>query len=654
MLGVVAFHAQRGLLPGGFAGVDVFFVISGFLITRIILSEREAQKFSLPFFYAKRAKRILPALLVVTAFVWVVGWLWADPKQFREIGGHIEGSSYFTVNLWLLRGTTAVGGYFDSDSATKPLLHLWSLSIEEQFYLFWPATALLLFAAGRRFIGPGIALILALSLAFSLYKTPVDPSAAFYLLWSRAWELALGALLAWREVFVLHRAPHPAPPWADVGAGLGVVLICASYVLLDESQAFPGWRALGPALGSALVIAFPGSRIGAYVLGNRVAQFFGLISYPLYLWHWPLFAFSHIRPGITPDAATMAALSALAVVLAFLTWRYIERPLGHLFRRRPRTVAFALVALLAASGVIGSATRRANGFPGRFPPQVARIFNAGRNGADIPRLSACFYQRDSRRFPLDEERRRVASFFDSHRCGVVADPRKPTIMVVGDSHAAVLFAGLEHEFGARANIIAMTATYCVPLIENTPMDLGMGGTPRCHAINEYVFRQIRAIKPDILVVGAYFVLYTQNRGWIYPGYFNALRASLHGLVEDGVKNVVIAGEAPTWSPELPIIVGLDVLAGRKPREFSRLGLRPESLAADAALRTMDWGPGATYVSQAAKLCRDGACRQLVGDKLPDGMIATDYGHYSFDGSIFAVKTILAPVIDPMLAEARKD
>ena len=290
------------------------------------------------------------------------------------------------------------------------------------------------------------------------------------------------------------------------------------------------------------MIAFPGSRIGAYVLGNRVAQFFGLISYPLYLWHWPLFAFSHIRPGITPDAATMAALSALAVVLAFLTWRYIERPLGHLFRRRPRTVAFALVALLAASGVIGSATRRANGFPGRFPPQVARIFNAGRNGADIPRLSACFYQRDSRRFPLDEERRRVASFFDSHRCGVVADPRKPTIMVVGDSHAAVLFAGLEHEFGARANIIAMTATYCVPLIENTPMDLGMGGTPRCHAINEYVFRQIRAIKPDILVVGAYFVLYTQNRGWIYPGYFNALRASLHGLVEDGVKNVVIAGE----------------------------------------------------------------------------------------------------------------
>ncbi|MDR3420657.1 MAG: SGNH hydrolase domain-containing protein, partial [Xanthobacteraceae bacterium] len=312
------------------------------------------------------------------------------------------------------------------------------------------------------------------------------------------------------------------------------------------------------------------------------------------------------------------------------------------------------VALLAGSGLVGSATRRANGYPGRFPPQVARIFNAGRSGADIARLSACFYQRDSRRFPLDEERRRVASFFESNRCGVVADPRKPTIMVVGDSHAAVLFAGLEHEFGARANIIAMTATYCIPLIENTPMDLGVGGTPRCRAINQYVFRQIRALKPDILVAGAYFVLYTQDRGWIYPDYFNSLREGLHGLIEDGVKNVVIAGQVPTWSPELPIIVGLDILAGSKPREFSRLGLQPDSLAVDAALWKMDWGPGVTYVSQAAKLCRYGACRQLVSDDLPEGMIATDYGHYSFDGSIFAVKTILAPVIDPLLAKAKKN
>ena len=654
VLGVVAFHGQRGLLPGGFAGVDVFFVISGFLITRIILSEREARKFSLPFFYAKRAKRILPSLLLVTAFVWVVGWLWVDPERFREIGGHIEGSSYFTVNLWLMRQASGVAGYFDSDSATKPLLHLWSLSIEEQFYLLWPATALLLFAAGRRFIGPGIALILALSLAFSLYKTPVDPSAAFYLLWSRAWELALGALLAWREVFVLHRAPHPAPPWADVGAGLGVALICASYVLLDESQAFPGWRALGPALGSALVIAFPGSRIGAYVLGNRVAQFFGLISYPLYLWHWPLFAFSRMRPGIAPDAATMAGLTAVAVALAFLTWRYVERPVGHLFRRRPRTVALVLVALLAGSGFVGSATRRANGDPGRFPPEVARIFNVGPASLLSQRLSPCFLFPEKTRYTLDEERRRVRTLFDSHRCFEVVDAKKPTIMIVGDSHAAHLFAGLEHEYGARANVIAATANFCMPLIENPPMDQGAGGTPRCRAINEYVFRKIREIKPDILFVGAYFGSYAFDHAWYYRNYFSDFLSNVHRLHRDGVKNIVIAGEVPVWAPGVPILVGLEAYHGKKPAAFSSVGVRTSSLALDARLKAMDWGRGVTYVSQADSLCRAGVCRRLVGPDLPDDLIAFDYGHFTVNGSIFAAKNIFAPILDPLLEQASKN
>ena len=652
VLGVVAFHARRGLLPGGFAGVDVFFVISGFLISRIILSERLEDKFSLLFFYAKRAKRILPALLMVTFTVWAFGWLWADPKQFRQIGGHIEASSYFSVNLWLLRQTIGIGGYFDIDSNSKPLLHLWSLSVEEQFYLVWPALMLALFSLGRRLVGPGIALVFVLSLGFGLYETARDPSAAFYVLWSRAWELALGALLAWREVFVLHRAPHPPRPWADLGAGLGVALICASYLLLDETQAFPGWRALGPALGSALVIAHPGSRFGQIVLGNRIALFFGLISYPLYLWHWPLFAFAHIRPGVTPDAPTMAALAALGVALAALTWRYVERPIGHLFRRRPRAVALVLVGLLAASGLLGAVTRVADGLPRRYPPEVVRIFNFDQSGAGVPRLQACFYQRDAQRYSVEEEKRRARDFYTAHQCDVVVDPKKPTIMIVGDSHAAHLFAGLEHEYGDRANVIAMTATYCMPLIENTPMDQGAGGTPRCHAVNEVVFDAIRAVKPDVLLVGAYFASYISDHAWLYTDYPRAFLANVRRLQGEGPKHIVVAGEIPTWSPYLPIMVGLDVDAGKIPPEISSVGLRREPLAIDAMLKAMDWGKDATYVSQVETLCRDGACRRLVGAALPEDMIAVDYGHYSVQGSIFAVKNIFAPVVDPLLVKAR--
>ena len=648
VLGVVAFHAQPGLLPGGFSGVDVFFVISGFLITRIILSEREAGKFSLLFSYAKRAKRILPALLLVTFTVWVFGWLWADPARFRMIGGHVESSSYFMINVWLMRQAEAHGGYFGIEAASKPLLHLWSLSIEEQFYLFWPAMILLLFSGGRRILGLGIALVFALSLAFNLFETPREPSAAFYLLWSRGWELALGALLAWREVFALGRFPHAKALQADLGAGLGVVLIVAAYAFLNETQNFPGWRAMIPSLGAALVIAHPGSRVGRYILGNRIAQFFGLISYPLYLWHWPLFAFTRILPGVMPDAATLSVLSVAAVVLAYLTCAFIERPVGHLFRRRPRAVALALLVMLVLCGLLGKVTLRADGFSKRFSPEVSQIFNYVPTEG-VPRLGACFNSRGEHLYPLEEERRRAQSFFESNHCSGIADPNKPTIMIVGDSHAAHLFVGLEREYGAKANIIAMAANYCMPLIKNAPLDQGVGGTPRCHAINEYAFRQIRAIKPDILIVGSYFASYVADHFWLYPDYFNDFLANVRKLDGEGPKHIVIAGQVPTWSPFLPVHVGLDVKGEGSRRNFPPSASGRNSLAADAALRTAEWGKHATYVSQVANLCHEGRCRRLVGPHMPEDMITFDYGHYTPAGSVYAVKTIFAPVLDDLLA-----
>src|SRR5208337_1180620 len=286
VLGVVAFHADRALVPGGFAGVGVFFVISGFLISRIILSECAAGHFSLATFYAKRAKRILPALLLVVAAVWVVGWFRTAPTQFRDIGGGLLGNSYFTVNFWLLR-LAGVGGYFGTDSATKPLLHLWSLSIEEQFYLVWSVLVAALHRLAPHFLPFVILAIFVSSFAYCVILTPVDPIGAFYLPWARAWELALGALIAYREVFLLNAWPHHSRGLANLSAAVGVALILCGYFTLNEALPFPGWRAAIPTVGCALVIASPRSIIGEVALGNRVAGFFGLISYPLYLWHWP-------------------------------------------------------------------------------------------------------------------------------------------------------------------------------------------------------------------------------------------------------------------------------------------------------------------------------------------------------------------------------
>ena len=652
VLGVVAFHADRALVPGGFVGVDVFFVISGFLISRIILSECAAGRFSLTMFYAKRARRILPALILVVSCVWIVGWFRAAPTQFRDIGGGLLGNSYFTVNFWLLR-LAGVGGYFGADSATKPLLHLWSLSIEEQFYIVWSVLLLVAFRLRRNLLPAVIAGIFLASLAACVILTPIDPIAAFYLPWTRGWELALGALIAYREVFLLEALPYPGRGVANIGAALGVALMLGAFFLMSEVQPFPGWRALIPTAGCALVIAHPRSLVGDVALGNRVAAFFGVISYPLYLWHWPLFAFAHIWPGVIPTPAVMIALAAVAVGLATLTYWLIEAPVAATFRRRPFAIALALTAMLAATGVVGRITYDAKGFPGRFPPLVARIFDFDVNGAQGKRLMQCFYQRDDRAYSLEEERERAARFFEEGRCGERDDPGKPTILVVGDSHAAHLFAGLTQAFAGKANLMTLSSVFCAPLVEHVAMDEGVAGTPRCRAINDYVFERIRAIRPDVLLVAGYFAQYDHEANWRYPGYLDALVAGARDLHRDGVRSIVVAGQVPTWAPILPILVGRDILERGEAPEFSPIGVRPDSLETDRILAGKDWGEGVVYVSQAQTLCGDGGCRRLVGQNLPEDLLAVDYGHYSISGSIFAVRTMLAPVIEAEIAKSRQ-
>lgn len=653
VIGVVVFHADRAWLPGGFVGVDIFFVISGFLISRIILSQCAAGRFSLAMFYARRAKRILPALLVAVSFVWIVGWFMAAPTQFRDIGGGLLGNSYFTVNFWLIR-LAGVGGYFGADATVKPLLHLWSLSIEEQFYLVWSVLLLALFKLRRRLVLLVLLSVFVASFASSVVLTPIDPIAAFYLPWTRGWELALGALIAYREVFWLEALPYPSRPIANIGAGLGIALMLGAFLFLNETQPFPGWLAAIPTIGSALVIANPHSLPGEVALGNRVAGFFGAISYPLYLWHWPLFAFARIWPGVIPTTPVLFVLACVAVVLAALTYRLIEQPVALPFRRRPFATALILVGLLALTGIIGRVTYDSKGFPSRFPPLVDRIFDYDANGAESQPLLSCFYQRDEGRYSLDEERRRAASFFEAHHCGAILDPHKPTILIVGDSHAAHLFNGLQALYGAKANLLTLSSVFCVPLVENVAMDQGVAGTPRCRAINDYVFDAIRTIKPDVLIVGGYFAQYDHEANWRYPSYLDALVAGARRLHGEGVRSIIVAGQVPTWAPVLPILVGRDILERGAAAEFSPVGVRPDSLETDRTLAAKDWGEGVRYVSQAAKLCGPEGCRRLIGENLPQDLLAADYGHYSREGSVFAVRNMLAPVIDAELARLKKN
>ena len=247
-------------------------------------------------------------------------------------------------------------------------------------------------------------------------------------------------------------------------------------------------------------------------------------------------------PGVIPTSGVMFALAGVAIALAAVTYRLIETPAAALFRRRPYAVALVLVAGLALTGVVGRVTYDAKGFTGRFPPLVTRIFDYDVNGAQGRRLMQCFYQRDDRAYSLSEERERAARFFEASRCAVADDPAKPTILVVGDSHAAHLFAGLTQALGDTANILTLSAVFCVPLVEHVEMDEGVAGTPRCRAINDYVFERIREIKPDVLLVAGYFAQYDHEANWRYPGFLDALVLGAKRLHRDGVRSIVIAGE----------------------------------------------------------------------------------------------------------------
>ncbi|WP_298429293.1 acyltransferase family protein [Rhodoblastus sp.] len=651
VLSVLGFHAGLPFTPGGFAGVDIFFVISGFLISRIILSERVAGGFSLLDFYGKRVRRILPALLLVLFASWAASWFLLEPAEFRRFGGHMEGSSYFTVNLWLLRQGNGPGAYFLPDSRYFPLLHLWSLSIEEQFYLLWPAILLVLLRF-KRAVAPGVAVIFVISLVYCIVLTGQNSTAAFYSLTTRAWELALGAFLAQREVFSL--SPGPSSRAADFRAGLGVILMLLSVIwLLDEAAPWPGFLALVPTVGAALVIAAPGSRISQRLLGNGAAQYFGRISYPLYLWHWPLFSLAHNRYGDDLPSWLAVLLALAAIALADLTWRLVERPIAAAYKRKPLAVAAPLLVGLALAGVLGSATRRSEGFPQRFPAEVALVANYSKGGAEgAPDHAACWDDDVSDHAALPAARRKTRAFFAAHNCAKVADPGKPTIIVVGDSHARHLLTGLEAVYGERANIRIDSALGCAPMIAETKWRVGVIGSPRCQAFNEQLIGDIVAIKPAAIVIASYYAEFYTGAIRYFPDFLSDLDANIAALRKQGVMApIVVLGQVPTWSPGVPTLVARELLSGQKPSEFSFSNLKAEGRNIDALFAAHAWGKDVSYVSQYGALCDARGCRRFVGPRLPEDMIDVDYGHYSAAGSIYAVRNILEPVLDPILARA---
>ena len=356
VLAVVLHHAFPKTVRGGFVGVDIFFVISGFLISAILFAEISEHRFSLSGFYGRRVRRLFPALAVCLAAVLAYGFVCLMPFELAQLGKHVFFGASFLSNIALWNES----GYFDTAAKFKPLLHLWSLGIEEQFYIVWPAllyVALRIKASFGRLLG---ALFVA-SFAINIALANTNISADFYLPLSRFWELLAGAALA--RMRPIDLSPN-VRSWISA-TGLAALLI--SVALFTPATRFPGWPALLPVAGAmAVIVAGPDAAPNRFILSHRVVVFIGLISYPLYLWHWPLISYAYvIRLGAPPTALLATALVAASFLLAWITYRFVEYPVRFGAHRHRLTLVIAIC--VAVLGGCGLAIWTASGFPGRFP-----------------------------------------------------------------------------------------------------------------------------------------------------------------------------------------------------------------------------------------------------------------------------------------------
>jgi len=611
-------------VPGGFIGVDIFFVISGFLISTIIIKNLECGSFDFVEFYRRRVHRIFPALLLVLIVSGAFAWFALLADEFMQLGKHVAGGAAFASNfvLW------SEADYFDNASGTKPLLHLWSLGVEEQFYLVWPFLLWLAWRVGKGLLAMTLITAVA-SFGLNLFLFRSDSVATFYMPLTRLWEFHAGALVAY--VF-LHKqqilsACRQHGVWTrraiPVGVGfhrdlmslLGAILIAYGLFGLASDAGYPGWNALLPVSGAALLVAAGAKAwINKTVLAHRVFVWFGLISYPLYLWHWPLLSFVQIIEGRVPHRNARITAVLLAVLLAWLTYKYVENPIRFGIRSRRKTALLSLLMLLV--GLAGAMVYAMQGVKSRSAVNL-EMANQGDTGDhayykySFEHAYAC---------TSDVLRQQAPDWEGVRRCHQSKRSNKLDVAIVGDSHAEHLFPGLAKSMESRN--VAYFVKSGLPYLGNKEFN---------HVFNYVLGNE------DIgtVVLSAYWVSYMQkqDRGV-------SLRSALDGVVRklvQGGKRVYLVNDVPNFSSDPKIC--------RYKRAFGAITICSESsernmnIYADLA-QDMDFvvlnNPGVGLIDVAKFLCDERRCYMAR-----DGVLFyRDSNHLNIDGSLYIGRQIV--------------
>lgn len=445
VLSVVAFHAFPNWIRGGFIGVDVFFVISGFLISTIIFKNLDSRTFSFAEFYSRRIRRIFPALLLVLIACSAFGWFALLADEYKQLGKHTAAGAGFISNFVLWNEA----GYFDNSADTKPLLHLWSLGIEEQFYIIWPLA--LWFAWKQNFnLLTIIVIVAALSFLLNLKGVKQDMAAAFYSPLTRFWELLSGSMLAWVFIYkndkfssvykkiekttsaiVYKKNTTDISTLPNIISAIGLSLLIYGFLQINKGLAFPGKWALLPVLGSMFIIsAGSNAFVNRVILSNKLLVWFGLISFPLYLWHWPILSFVRIIESDTPSREIRIAAVILSIFLAWCTYKFIEKPMRHGKNNAYKTTIIMMLMLVI--GGFGFYTYKMDGFKNR-----GSLVKASKNHELVSWIADD--NPDTHNLCM-----KMYNLSDYVRYCNVSSSDKPSIAIIGDSHARALYDGMSN------------------------------------------------------------------------------------------------------------------------------------------------------------------------------------------------------------------
>lgn len=625
VMAVVFYHFAVPGVYGGYAGVDVFFVISGYLMCGIIYSGLEQGKFSLSKFYLARARRIFPALIVVCAVSLVFGWFFLMSEEYKQLGRHVRESLTFTSNLRYLKES----GYFDVASQEKWLLHTWSLSVEWQFYMLLPVVMLLFtrVARGRSSVFLLLSLMFLGSLVWCIWITDRNAAQAFYTLQARAWEMLAGAM-----VFMVGKkeVPHSLAKWMERA---GFALIVTAFLVFEKQTVWPGWKALLPVIGSMLVL-LAGRERSAFTSG-AVAQWLGTRSYSIYLWHWPLVvALAYTGLLATPGWVLTAIIMSLG--LGHLSYVLVEVPTRDMLSKRQQKLsAVMLVSVLAGVAVLAQQVRT-SGFPERLPPEVAAIEAESKN--HNPRLREC----------LDPESYCIY--------GDAAEPLRA--VVIGDSHADAVVTAIEAALpGGHGSLLFRGGSGCMVVF-------GMYFTrslAHCNRLNELLEQEHASIAPGVpaIIFGRTSKYVNEGRpgeedkpnfhfGRQYSVFTDELLDEFSERYVDTLcalsehRAVYVVRPIPEMPVDVPTLVGRGLLFGeiRNPSllkaDYAKRHAYVNGLQDEAAVRC-----GVKVLDPLPYLCDDSACYGGSGGR----PIYRDQDHLSEYGN-----RLLVPLFERFFSE----